>query len=512
MKSITTLFIASLVCATSVAAHPMGNFSINHYSKLTVTSNGIELDYALDFAEIPTVELLQTWQLDRNSPQQELQQRVEQQMRVWLDNLTATVDGKPAKFRLSEVGFVLADGAGNLPILRIEARAKTQTASGASFRYEDLNYPERAGWKEIVIDALAGVRLQHASQSNTDISKALTSYPPDPTVAPPQDLRAEAAWTIVAKPQFTARPVMPSASVVKPIEQPHSAPPASAPALSTKKSAPPGSVVRGDFLSKVLHGRELTTWMLLCALAAAFALGGAHALTPGHGKTIVAAYLVGSRGTLKHAAFLGAMVTFTHTISVFLLGVVTFFLFRYVMPEKLTQWLGVVSGLSIVAVGAWMLRKRTMKRSRPVHSHEHHHHDHDHHHHDHHNHAHHHEHTHAHSHVPDSMSWGGLIALGISGGLVPCESALILLLGAIALGRVGLGLLLLMAFSLGLALVLIAVGAIVLYAKNLLPERTKDSRRGPLRWFAIASPAVVIVVGFLMTAVSLGWLRPEWAI
>lgn len=114
--------------------------------------------------------------------------------------------------------------------------------------------------------------------------------------------------------------------------------------------------------------------------------------------------------------------------------------------------------------------------------------------------------------MPDKISWGALVALGVSGGLVPCESALILLLGAIALGRVGLGLLLLIAFSLGLALVLMGIGAIVLYAKNLLPERARDSSRGPFKWFAIASPAVVMVVGLVMTAVSLGWIRPEWAI
>jgi ABC-type nickel/cobalt efflux system permease component RcnA len=114
--------------------------------------------------------------------------------------------------------------------------------------------------------------------------------------------------------------------------------------------------------------------------------------------------------------------------------------------------------------------------------------------------------------VPDRISWGALVALGVSGGLVPCESALILLLGAIALGRVGLGLLLLIAFSLGLALVLMGIGAIVLYAKNFLPQRTRDSSRGLLKWFAIASPAVVMVVGLVMTAVSMGWIRPEWAI
>ena len=115
---------------------------------------------------------------------------------------------------------------------------------------------------------------------------------------------------------------------------------------------------QADSLVRLLHQGALTPWMMAAALAIAFALGAAHALTPGHGKTIVAAYLVGSRGTLRHAAFLGAMVTFTHTVSVFLLGMATLFLFQYVVPEKITRVLGAVSGLSIVAIGSWMLYKR----------------------------------------------------------------------------------------------------------------------------------------------------------
>src|SRR5437868_3366243 len=161
-----------------------------------------------------------------------------------------------------------------------------------------------------------------------------------------------------------------------------------------------------DALSRLLHQQALTPWMMVAAIGVAFALGAAHALTPGHGKTIVAAYLVGSRGTLKHAAFLGAMVTFTHTVSVFLLGMATLFLFQYIVPEKVTQVLGAISGLSIVAIGAWMLYKRLRGSSVAHHHHHHHDHDHDHHHGE-----------HDHKHVPDEVTWSSLIALGASGGL-----------------------------------------------------------------------------------------------
>src|SRR5262249_16981284 len=130
----------------------------------------------------------------------------------------------------------------------------------------------------------------------------------------------------------------------------------------------------------------------------------------------------------------------------------------------------------------------------------------------HHHHHHHHGHGHSHSHMPDELSWGGLVALGASGGLVPCESALVLLLGAIALGRTGLGLLLLVSFSLGLAVVLMGIGVAVLYAKNLIPERRRNANSVFFRWVSIASPAVVIIVGLVMTAVSLGWIQPKWTI
>src|ERR1700685_2675581 len=159
-----------------------------------------------------------------------------------------------------------------------------------------------------------------------------------------------------------------------------------------------------DALTRLLHQEQLTPWMIAAAIGIAFVLGAAHALTPGHGKTIVAAYLVGSRGTLKHAAFLGAMVTFTHTVSVFLLGLATLFLFQYIVPQKVTQVLGAISGLSIVAIGGWVLYKRLHHAHAHSHDHAHHHH----HHHDHHHHDHPHDHSHSHTHVPDEISWSGL--------------------------------------------------------------------------------------------------------
>jgi nickel/cobalt exporter len=511
----TKIFAVIASSLTILMAHPLGNFSANHYMKFEVGPHGIDMRYVMDLAEIPTFELLRDWGLDRNSPRAELNQKVADQARIWMSNLSLRVDGRPVRPVLEGADVVIADGAGDLPILRITAKMMLKETSGR-LDYEDHNYEGRAGWKEIVIAASQG-RLKSSSQSDQDRSNALTAYPPDPMLAPPQDLRAEFQWTANAPVTADRSPAKPSAPLIRAIPQPASkaALPSSA---ATARNAPAGAVIRNDFLSRTLHRADIPLKIFLAALIVAFGLGGAHALTPGHGKTIVAAYLVGSRGTMKHAAFLGLIVTLTHTISVFALGLATLFLFHFIVPEKITEILGVISGLSIAIIGGGMLWKRVRAQR---HRHDHHH-DHDHHHHHHHDHAHSHDHEHdhahhhgpgGHTHVPEGeITWASLTTLAVSGGLVPCESALVLLLGAIALGRVGLGLLLLISFSLGLAGVLMGIGAIVLSTKRALPERTRRGSAPWMRWTPIASAGVVVLLGVIMTGVSLGWLPSGWLV
>jgi ABC-type nickel/cobalt efflux system permease component RcnA len=247
-------------------------------------------------------------------------------------------------------------------------------------------------------------------------------------------------------------------------------------------------VNQGDYLSRLLHQGDIGWSVMLLGMLAAFAFGAVHALSPGHGKTLVAAYLVGSRGTPRHAVFLGLMVTFTHTISVFALGLVTLYLSRFVLPETITPILGVISGLTIVWVGAMLLYRRTLgRRMAPAPAGL----------------AHDHGDGRLHTHVPDEISVGGLIALGASGGLVPCPSALVLLLTSVAMGRVALGLTLLLAFSAGLAVILTAVGLAVLYAKHWLPDSATLGRNKAMRYLPVASAAFIVCVGIAMTLVSL---------
>jgi ABC-type nickel/cobalt efflux system permease component RcnA len=505
---------AVLGCSLMLSAHPLGNFSVSHYMRFEAVPGGVEMRYAMDLAEIPTLELLRSWSMERTSPHEDLERKAIEQARQWMIGMAFEIDGKPVKPVFEDADIVISNGAGDLPILRITSRMRIR-GDGGRFEYEDHNFEGRAGWKEIVIAAAPGVRLESASHSDRDLSQALTAYPPDPRAAPPQDLRAEFVWRADI-PNTTSAPaaprhITPATPFIRAIQQPigPSAPP---PAAALPQNAPAGAVIKNDFLSRLLHRQELPWNMVLAALVVAFALGGAHALTPGHGKTIVAAYLVGSRGTLKHAAFLGAMVTLTHTISVFALGLATLFLFRLIVPERITEILGVISGLSIAIIGAWMLRSRI--HGARGHSGNSHHHPHDHAHDHMHDHHHIHDHHHGpgdHSHLSEGdISWRSLIALAVSGGLAPCESALVLLLSAISIGRVGLGLLLLLSFSLGLAGVLMGIGLIVLYAKRLLPQQVRTGGGPFMRWAPVASAVVVLVLGVIMTSVSLGWMPSGW--
>ena len=491
-----SLWLAVVLLAgapAAIDAHPMGNFSVNHYARIEPSAHGVEILYVLDLAEIPTFELLQKWNLADGGARQQIDRAAGSQAREWIRNLTITVNGRSVEPHLQSTEVVMTEGAGGMQVMRVNMRLALPVASG-QLEYEDKNYPGRAGWKEIVTP----VGTEHSA----DRSQALTAYPQDPAVAPPQDLHASLEWTAAAP-------------LVAETKKPKPEPPVAAPAnVATAPVAPQasaaGTVVRGDFLSQLLNRREIPLGMMLAGLLVAFSLGAIHALSPGHGKTIVAAYLVGSRGSAKHAIFLGGMVTFTHTISVFFLGLTTLFLSQYVLPEKIYPVLGAISGISIVWIGGVLLYQRARRLRGHDHGHDHEHsHSHDHPH-DH-DHGHTHDHgPHGHSHVPEGeITMGSLIALGASGGLVPCPSALVLLLSSVALGRVALGLMLLVSFSAGLAIVLMAIGIAVLYAKNLLPDSQKTARHPAFRLIPVLSAALIVCIGLVMTGVSLGIIRPD---
>ncbi|MBA3922630.1 MAG: sulfite exporter TauE/SafE family protein [Nostocaceae cyanobacterium] len=239
----------------------------------------------------------------------------------------------------------------------------------------------------------------------------------------------------------------------------------------------------GGVSLQTLAEQSLTPTLTLTGLGIAFLFGAGHALTPGHGKTMVAAYLVGSRGTAQHAVLLGFVTTLTHTFAVYTLGLLALFASQYVLPEQLYPLLSLLSGMTVCGVGVWLLEERLGKLSN-----------------DHKLHSHHHDHIEAHHHhIPkESVTLQSLIALGVAGGIVPCPSALVLLLSAIALHREGYGILLLSAFSFGLASVLVAIGLAFVYARRW-------SDRLPfagllLPYLSVGSAIVIILTGTLLAA------------
>src|ERR1700683_1048662 len=183
-------------------AHPMGNFSVSHYSRIEVTGHGAKIRYILDLAELPTFELLQQWQLDAACPRGELERHAADQARQWAGKLKIQMDGRAVEARFERATMVMDKGAGGMAILRVIAELGVAGAPGvsaaSSLRYEDLNYPDRTGWKEIVIAAGADAAIDQANPTGTDRSHELTAYPQDPLLAPPQDLTAKVSWHATA--------------------------------------------------------------------------------------------------------------------------------------------------------------------------------------------------------------------------------------------------------------------------------------------------------------------------
>jgi len=235
----------------------------------------------------------------------------------------------------------------------------------------------------------------------------------------------------------------------------------------------PDRVADSAFASLVAR-RQLGVWVILASLAAAMFWGAAHALSPGHGKTIITAYLVGRRGTPRHAALLGLIVTVTHTVGVFALGMVTLLLSRFIVPEQLYPWLNLVSGVLVVAIGAAVLRARWRHRGHP------HHHQHD---------------------DERDLSRRSLLVVGVSGGLLPCPSALVVLIAAISLHRIGFGLLLIVAFSAGLALTITGIGLVAVLARGAFRRLSFD--RGVVAFLPAVSALVILAAGVAMTVRAL---------
>ena len=453
------------VFSSPLSAHPMGNFSINHYARIHVSENAVSVRVVFDYAEIPTFQLFASSAVQTEGPirPSEVQALVEKLITSLRPQLRLVIDGIPVNPEATHVQQAMTPGAGGLETLRISFDLVAPWKPNAvRLEFFDDSYPERIGWKEIVVSADDGLEFPQGNAFRVDRSAELTQYSSDALSSSPNvssaSLRIAPRSGLGRTENFSA--------------------PSPASTGGAARSFLIADLVRGDRLSQILSQQELPVRVVLLALAIAFVLGALHATSPGHGKTLVAAYLVGNRGTARHAVFLGAVVTFTHTAGVFLLGIVTLFASSYVVPEKLYPWMGLISGITIVLVGLNLFRSRLSNYQ-----------------------EHHHGpggHTHS---LPESMTLRNLLALGISGGIVPCPSALVVLLSAIALHRLQLGLLLLVAFSAGLASVLVLIGLIVVRAGRLI-QRTAVSN-ALTGMIPVVSAAIITIIGFGIAADSL---------
>ena len=449
-------------CSVVAFAHPLGNFTINHFTRIEIGAEKIRLRYVIDMAEIPTFQELQGITGNSEGPpsKAELDAYAARVTARYADGLLLVVDGARLPLRVLATQANLLTGAGGLQTMRVECDFVGTIPSDSlvavrRLRLEDHNYPDRIGWRELVVAPLPGTSVFNSSACGSGITDGLKAYPADMLAAPLDERRADLSFS-------------------------QGAIPAGARALLARDGRPVAIPARNR-LAELIAVPRLTIGVALFGLLVAVLLGGLHALSPGHGKTVVGAYLVGSRGTARHAAFLGLTVTITHTAGVFALGVATLLASQYVVPERLFPVLSLLSGAIVVAIGASLLIRRlraAIGGHAHAHAHESHSHDPEH--------THSHEHDHAgdpmqphshggrvHSHLPPGadgapVTWRSLLALGISGGILPCPSALVVLLAAISLHRVGYGLLLVVAFSAGLAGVLTTVGLAFVYAGRLL--------------------------------------------
>jgi ABC-type nickel/cobalt efflux system permease component RcnA len=454
MRRLALLLVALvLLVPTAASAHPLGNFSINHLDQLRVSADRVDVTYILDQAEIPT---FQERGLSSDAVLAKKREEVER-------GLALTVNGARVSLAVAGPGQIsFPPGQGGLKLTRVVLPLVARVSHPRSVQLHDGTFPGRIGWKAIVAQPGTGTDV-HSSVSSGDPTNGLRSYPKSALGSPLDERDA----TLSVKPGDGS--------------------------LTAPKGPDQGEATThnrsGDGFAGVFADAAAGRGVLVFFLLAALAWGAMHALSPGHGKTMVAAYLVGTRGRARHAVALGATVTVTHTIGVFALGVVTLLLSQWILPEQLYPWLNLASGLMVVGIGAAVLRMRVASSQFPVPSHGHGH-----------DHGHGHGHGHGHHHHHD-LSTKGILAMGASAGLIPCPSALVVLLAAIAQHQIALGLLLITMFSLGLAGTLTGLGLVVVYAGRLTSRMNMSGRL--VTALPAVSALVIVGAGCVLTAHAL---------
>jgi nickel/cobalt transporter (NicO) family protein len=448
--------VALGIGAAAAEAHPLGNFSVNHLSVVRISDDRVDVRYVLDQAEIPTFR-------ERGLSDAEVLERKRAEV---ARRLVLTVDGRTVALRPAGTPVLTHPaGQGGLNTTRLELPLTAAARGARSVTLRDGTFPGRVGWVAVQAQPGEDTAVKTGAPA-TDPTGGLRRYPQDLLESPSDERDA----------RFDVRP---GAGTLD---------------AGTGRVSTGGDARGEDGFAGLLSDDGVLVLLLL----AAFGWGAVHALSPGHGKAMVAAYLVGTRGSTRDAIVLGATVTVTHTAGVIALGAVALGLSAWILPEQLYPWLTLLSGLLVVSVGAAVLRGRLRGLG---HSHDHAHgaHDHGHGPHDH-AHDHHHEHHEpaiARGQRPQRAGRRSLLAMGASAGLIPCPSALVVLLGAVAQHRIGLGLVLIVAFSLGLAATLTGLGIAVVHAGRVLARLPVPGRI--VAAVPAVSAALIVVVGLALT-------------
>ena len=441
---VVLLIIAAMSRPESAVAHPLGNFTVNQYSRLELYSDAVRIKYVLDMAEIPAFQ--EIGQIDTNGDGEtgasENDAYLARRASDLSNNLHLSLNGSPAALELLSSEIAFPEGQAGLRTLRISLLLHSSAPVGhMSIEYRDENYADRIGWREVLVRPAQGVTVSHSNVASQDISSELTSYP-DNLLSSPLDVTA--ATVSYESSNGVLAPLVGDIGTT-----------------DTQLAGSAGSAGMG--FASLIDRDEMTLSVIVLSVFLALGFGAIHALEPGHGKTFVAAYFVGVRGTVRQAVGLGAIVAVTHTIGVLAIGMIVLFGSQYILPERLYPWLSLASGVMVLALGLRLIATRAggLRAVRrftgivvPGHRDRHH------------------GHHHSHRHVPEAEGgappWKALLALGLADGLTPSPSALVVLLAAVSLDRIGLGLMLIVAFSVGLATVLTAVSLGLLYARRIL--------------------------------------------
>jgi len=436
---------ALMLWPVAAQAHPLGNFTVNVYDGLVLSPGRIRVLHVVDMAEIPTFQELRRIRANGEPTDAELTAWAGREARRAVKQLSLTAASRPVALNLQVATAELRPGQGGLPTLRLEAIYTGGLPARGTLEFDDGTYRGRIGWREVTATGTAGTAVLGASVPSMSKSGALRAYPDDLLSDPPRVVGA----TVSFRPGST----MPSSGE---------------PAPATGGSSAPGGVSTGAFAD--LANGPLTPAAVAMSIVLALGFGALHAMGPGHGKTIMAAYLVVSGGRVRHAVGVAVAVAGMHTTSVLALGMFVLTAERAFPAERIYPWLGLIAGALGMALGAGMLAARLMK-GRPERAHHH----------------------------PDPtngrpLSRRGLAVLAASGGLLPSPTAIVVLLASIALGRAAFGVALVGAFSLGLAVALALVGVFAVHARSHLAPRLGRWAR----FLPIGSASAITAVGALV--------------